>query len=146
LPPQAAHADVYGMCLPRCSNDSRYRCKAPTGGSIWTLHNRSSGRSWLPPRWSASRSPSRLRPLPRSSGPRSNAPPASRTRFGGEIAKLERRILEAEILARGEQRDLRGFFVADMRVERSHQHKRVVEVLPDPLDVRLDAARATLVE
>jgi len=59
---------------------------------------------------------------------------------------LERGILETEFLATGQPRDLRRFFIADVRVERGHQHERVVEVPLDALDVRLDAARAAVVE
>ena len=42
--------------------------------------------------------------------------------------------------------NLRRLFVADMRVERRHQHERIVEMLLDALLVRLDAARAVFVK
>ena len=46
----------------------------------------------------------------------------------------------------GLDRNLRRLLVADMRVERRHQHQRIVEMLLDALLVRLNAACAIVVE
>ena len=64
----------------------------------------------------------------------------------GQEAQSERGLAQRQVLAVRLQGDLRGLLVADVRVERGHQHERVIEVLPDPPHARLDARRAAVVE
>src|SRR5580658_2320013 len=64
----------------------------------------------------------------------------------GQEARLQRRFPKSEILAVGFERNLRSFLVANVRIERRHQHQRVVEVLADALFIRLDAFGATIIK
>src|SRR6516162_1009765 len=52
-------------------------------------------------------------------------------------AQLECGLAQGEILSVRLEGDLRRLLVADVRVERCHQHERAVEVLADALLVRL---------
>src|SRR5262245_45011242 len=51
----------------------------------------------------------------------------------GHEAESERCFAQGQILVVRLQRDLCGLLVADVRVERRHQHERVAEVLANPL-------------
>src|SRR4051812_27901470 len=61
-------------------------------------------------------------------------------------AQLERGLAQGEVLTVRLKRDSRRLLVADVRVERRHQHERAVKVLADALLVWLDASGATVVE
>jgi hypothetical protein len=58
----------------------------------------------------------------------------------------QRGLAQSQVFAVRRQRSLRRLLLADVRIERGHQHERVVQVLTDALGVRLDACGAPLVE
>ena len=59
---------------------------------------------------------------------------------------FERSLAQGEVLAVRLEGNLCRLLVADVRIERRHQHERVVEVFADALLVRLDAPGAAVVE
>src|SRR5580700_3595161 len=66
--------------------------------------------------------------------------------FRGQEAQLQSGIPECEFLAIGLERNLRCFLITDVRIERRHQHKRVVEVFADALFVWLDSCSAAIIK
>jgi hypothetical protein len=60
--------------------------------------------------------------------------------------KPQRGLAQAQVFLVRLEGNLRRLLVADVRIERGHQHERVVQVLPDALGVRLDACGAAIVE
>src|SRR5207253_2033737 len=66
--------------------------------------------------------------------------------LAGEEAELDGRLAERLPLAVGLLRHLGGLVIADVRIERGHQHERVFQVVLDLLPVRLDADHAVLGE
>ena len=62
------------------------------------------------------------------------------------VAQRERGLAQRGALAVRLLRDLGGAVVADVRRERGHQHERALDQLADARLVRLDAARAMLLE
>src|SRR5436309_154139 len=64
--------------------------------------------------------------------------------LGSHEAESECCFAQCQVLAVRLQRDLCGLLVADVRVECGHQHERVVEMLANPLRIRLDAGRAAI--
>src|SRR5437762_12482635 len=64
--------------------------------------------------------------------------------LAGDEAELDRRLAQCLAgLVRG-LRDLGGLVVADVGVQGGDEHERVLEVVPDALEVRLDADDAML--
>ena len=64
--------------------------------------------------------------------------------FGGEVAAADRRFAQRDAFAVGGLGDRRRLVVADMRIERGHQHERPAHQLRDPAGVRFDAGHAVL--
>src|SRR5262249_10782033 len=64
----------------------------------------------------------------------------------GDEAEIERSLLELEPVLVRVLGDLRRAVVADVCVERSHEHERVLDVLGDPLLVRFETVDAELAE
>ncbi|CAM2158157.1 conserved hypothetical protein [Paraburkholderia tropica] len=64
----------------------------------------------------------------------------------GHVAERERGGLERRAFLVRLLGDLRGLVVADVRIERRHQHQRLVEQRVDAVAIRLDAHRAMIVE
>lgn len=63
-----------------------------------------------------------------------------------EISQLERGLLQCQTLLVGVLGNGGSLVIADMRIERSHQHQRVIHELADPLGVRLDTRQTVLHE
>ena len=130
-----AHPDLRA-CRAASPSRSRSRKRPPTApGRAWSTH-RAAQQPGLGCRRAVSRT---ARACARA------APTASNSCLGQQ-AQRQRRLLERGALLVGLLRDLGGVVVADLRVERRHQHQALVEQLGDPLAVGLDADHAIVGE